>query len=136
MQEQYYNLPMVRENFVSRNIKKIFQGFAYIKRKKRKKRNQKRAQILARRSNLNNNYTETVSVSGVHQKIDIYEFQAMYKRGEIPIENMNEDQKYALIKLFEMQNEKLRETIAIHKKNTEAYNNEVERLKKELDIIG
>lgn len=130
MQEQYYNLPMVRENFVSRNIKKLFQGFFNIKRKKR---DQKRAQILAKRAN--SNYTETVTMTGAHQKIDIYEFQAMYKRGEVPIENMNEDQKYALIKLFEMQNERLRETILIHKKNTEAYNNEVERLKKELDII-
>lgn len=132
MQEQYYNLPMVRENFVSRNIKKLFQGFFNIKRKKR---DQKRAQILARRANSNSNYTETVTMTGERQRIDIYEFQAMYKRGEIPIENMNEDQKYALIKLFEMQNERLRETISIHKKNTEAYNNEVERLKKELDII-
>ncbi len=132
MQEQYYNLPMVRENFVSRNIKKLFQGFFNIKRKKR---DQKRAQILARRAGSNTINTETVTMTGAHQKIDIYEFQAMYKRGEIPIENMNEDQKYALIKLFEMQNERLRETILIHKKNTEAYNNEVERLKKELDII-
>lgn len=131
MQEQYYNLPMVRENFVSRNIKKIFQGFFNIRRKKR---DQKRAQILAKRSNLN--YVEPVAMLETHQRIDIYEFQAMYKRGEIPIENMNEDQKYALIKLFEMQNERLKETIAMHRKNTEAYNNEVERLKKELEIIG
>lgn len=131
MQEQYYNLPMVRENFVSRNIKKIFQGFFNIRRKKR---DQKRAQILAKRSNLN--YAEPVAMPEAHQRIDIYEFQAMYKRGEIPIENMNEDQKYALIKLFEIQNERLKETIAMHRKNTEAYNNEVERLKKELEIIG
>ena len=32
MQEQYYNLPMVRENFFSRNLKKLFQGFFNIKR--------------------------------------------------------------------------------------------------------
>ena len=75
-------------------------------------------------------------MTGAHQKIDIYEFQAMYKRGEIPIENMNEYQKYALIKLFEMQNERLRESIQEHKRNTEAYNMEVQRLKRELDIIG
>ena len=41
MGEEYYNLPMVRENFVSRNLKKLFQGFFNIKRKKR---DQKRAQ--------------------------------------------------------------------------------------------
>lgn len=133
MQEEYYNLPMVRENFFSRNLKKLFQGFFNIKRRKR---DQKRANILAQRAKLNNNFTETVAVSGVHQKVDIYEFQAMYRRGEISIENMNEDQKYALIKLFEMQNERLRESIQEHKKNTEAYNMEVQRLKKELDIIG
>lgn len=75
-------------------------------------------------------------MTGTHQRVDIYEFQAMYRRGEIPIENMNEDQKYALIKLFEMQNERLRNSIQEHKKNTEAYNMEVQRLKKELDIIG
>lgn len=133
MQEEYYNLPMVRENFFSRNLKKLFQGFFNIKRRKR---DQKRANILAQRAKLNNNFTETVAVSGVHQKVDIYEFQAMYRSGEISIENMNEDQKYALIKLFEMQNERLRESIQEHKKNTEAYNMEVQRLKKELDIIG
>ena len=125
---------MVRENFFSRNLKKIFQGFFNIKRKKR---DQKRASILAQRAKLNRNMsTDTVAVSGVHQRVDIYEFQAMYRRGEISIENMNEDQKYALIKLFEMQNERLRESIQEHKKNTEAYNMEVQRLKKELDIIG
>ena len=134
MQEQYYNLPMVRENFVSRNLKKLFQGFFNIKRKKR---DQKRASILAQRAKLNRNMsTDTVAVSGVHQRVDIYEFQAMYRRGEISIENMNEDHKYALIKLFEMQNERLRASIQEHKKNTEAYNMEVQRLKKELDIIG
>ncbi|MGN1013162.1 MAG: hypothetical protein ACI4ON_04985 [Clostridia bacterium] len=134
MQEEYYNLPMVRENFVSRNLKKLFQGFFNIKRKKR---DQKRASILAQRAKLNRNMsTDTVAVSGVHQRVDIYEFQAMYRRGEISIENMNEDQKYALIKLFEMQNERLRASIQEHKKNTEAYNMEVQRLKKELDIIG
>ncbi len=133
MQEQYYNLPMVRENFVSRNLKKLFQGFFNIKRKKR---DQKRASILAQRAKMNKYNSETVTVSGVHQKVDIYEFQAMYRRGEISIENMNEDQKYALIKLFEMQNERLRESIQEHKKNTEAYNMEVQRLKRELDIIG
>ena len=47
MSGEYYNLPMVRENFVSRNIKKIFQGFFNIKRKKR---DQRRAQILAQRA--------------------------------------------------------------------------------------
>lgn len=134
MQEEYYNLPMVRENFVSRNLKKLFQGFFNIKRKKR---DQKRASILAQRAKLNRNMsTDTVAVSGVHQRVDIYEFQAMYRRSEISIENMNEDQKYALIKLFEMQNERLRASIQEHKKNTEAYNMEVQRLKKELDIIG
>ena len=134
MQEEYYNLPMVRENFVSRNLKKLFQGFFNIKRKKR---DQKRASILAQRAKLNRNMsTDTVAVSGVHQRVDIYEFQAMYRRGEISIENMNEDQKYALITLLEMQNERLRASIQEHKKNTEAYNMEVQRLKKELDIIG
>lgn len=133
MQEQFYNLPMVRENFVSRNLKKLFQGFFNIKRKKR---DQKRASILAQRAKMNKYNSETVTVSGIHQKVDIYEFQAMYRRGEISIENMNEDQKYALIKLFEMQNERLRESIQEHKKNTEAYNMEVQRLKRELDIIG
>ncbi len=133
MGEEYYNLPMVRENFVSRNLKKLFQGFFNIKRKKR---DQKRAQILAQRAKQNNKFTDSVKVSGVHQRVDIYEFQNMYRRGEISIENMNEDQKYALIKLFEMQNERLRVSIQEHKKNTEAYNMEVQRLKKELDIIG
>ena len=52
MQEQYYNLPMVRENFFSRNLKKLFQGFFNIKRKKR---DQKRASILAQRAKLNKN---------------------------------------------------------------------------------
>ena len=132
MGESYYNLPMVRENFVSRNIKKLFQGFFNIKRKKR---DQKRAQILAQRARQNRNFSDTISVSSEHQRVDIYEFQNMYRRGEISIENMNEDQKYALIKLFEMQNERLRESIQTHRKNTEAYNMEVERLKKELDII-
>lgn len=133
MGEEYYNLPMVRENFVSRNLKKLFQGFFNIKRKKR---DQKRAQILAQRAKQNNKFSDSVKVSGVHQRVDIYEFQNMYRRGEISIENMNEDQKYALIKLFEMQNERLRNSIQEHKKNTEAYNMEVQRLKKELDIIG
>ncbi len=133
MGEEYYNLPMVRENFVSRNLKKLFQGFFNIKRKKR---DQKRAQILAQRAKQNNKFSDSVKVSGVHQRVDIYEFQNMYRRGEISIENMNEDQKYALIKLFEMQNERLRVSIQEHKKNTEAYNMEVQRLKKELDIIG
>ena len=133
MVEEYYNLPMVRENFVSRNLKKLFQGFFNIKRKKRKKR---RAQILAQRAKQNNKFSDSVKVSGVHQRVDIYEFQNMYRRGDISIENMNEDQKYALIKLFEMQNERLRASIQEHKKNTEAYNMEVQRLKKELDIIG
>ena len=133
MVEEYYNLPMVRENFVSRNLKKLFQGFFNIKRKKR---NQKRAQILAQRAKQNNKFSDSVKVSGVHQRVDIYEFQNMYRRGDISIENMNEDQKYALIKLFEMQNERLRASIQEHKKNTEAYNMEVQRLKKELDIIG
>ncbi len=132
MQEQYYNLPMVRENFVSRNIKKLFQGFFSIKRRKR---DQKRAERLQKRKKFANTYTETVMPTGVRQRVDIYEFQNMYKRGEIPIENMNEDQKYALVKLFEMQNDKLRESIEIHKKNTEAYNKEVEKLKRELEII-
>lgn len=133
MVEEYYNLPMVRENFVSRNLKKLFQGFFNIKRKKR---DQKRAQILAQRAKQNNKFSDSVKVSGVHQRVDIYEFQNMYRRGDISIENMNEDQKYALIKLFEMQNERLRASIQEHKKNTEAYNKEVQRLKKELDIIG
>lgn len=133
MGEEYYNLPMVRENFVSRNLKKLFQGFFNIKRKKR---DQKRAQILAQRAKQNNKFSDSVKVSGVHQRVDIYEFQNMYRRGDISIENMNEDQKYALIKLFEMQNERLRASIQEHKKNTEAYNMEVQRLKKELDIIG
>ena len=133
MGEEYYNLPMVRENFVSRNLKKLFKGFFNIKRKKR---DQKRAQILAQRAKQNNKFSDSVKVSGVHQRVDIYEFQNMYRRGEISIENMNEDQKYALIKLFEMQNERLRVSIQEHKKNTEAYNMEVQRLKKELDIIG
>lgn len=133
MGEEYYNLPMVRENFVSRNLKKLFQGFFNIKRKKR---DQKRAQILAQRAKQNNKFSDSVKVSGVHQRVDIYEFQNMYRRGEISIENMNEDQKYALIKLFEMQNQRLRASIQEHKKNTEAYNMEVQRLKKELDIIG
>lgn len=133
MVEEYYNLPMVRENFVSRNLKKLFQGFFNIKRKKR---DQKRAQILAQRAKQNNKFSDSVKVSGVHQRVDIYEFQNMYRRGDISIENMNEDQKYALIKLFEMQNERLRNSIQEHKKNTEAYNMEVQRLKKELDIIG
>ena len=133
MGEEYYNLPMVRENFVSRNLKKLFQGFFNIKRKKR---DQKRAQILAQRAKQNNKFSDSVKVSGVHKRVDIYEFQNMYRRGEISIENMNEDQKYALIKLFEMQNERLRVSIQEHKKNTEAYNMEVQRLKKELDIIG
>ena len=133
MVEEYYNLPMVRENFVSRNLKKLFQGFLNIKSKKRE---QKRAQILAQRAKQNNKFTDSVKVSGVHQRVDIYEFQNMYRRGDISIENMNEDQKYALIKLFEMQNERLRASIQEHKKNTEAYNMEVQRLKKELDIIG
>ncbi len=133
MGEEYYNLPMVRENFVSRNIKKLFQGFFNIKRKKR---DQKRAQILAQRAKQNNKFNTSVNVSGVHQRVDIYEFQSMYRRGEISIENMNEDQKYALIKLFEIQNARLKESIQEHKKNTEAYNMEVQRLKKELDIIG
>ena len=133
MVEEYYNLPMVRENFVSRNLKKLFQGFFNIKRKKRE---QKRAQILAQRAKQNNKFSDSVKVSGVHQRVDIYEFQNMYRRGDISIENMNEDQKYALIKLFEMQNERLRASIQEHKKNTEAYNMEVQRLKKELDIIG
>ncbi len=132
MQEQYYNLPMVRENFVSRNIKKLFQGFFSIKRRKR---DQKRTERLQKRNKFANTYTETVMPTGVRQRVDIYEFQNMYKRGEIPIENMNEDQKYALVKLFEMQNDKLRESIEIHKKNTEAYNKEVEKLKRELEII-
>ena len=133
MGKEYYNLPMVRENFVSRNIKKLFQGFFNIKRKKR---DQKRAQILAERAKQNNKFNDSVKVSGVHQRVDIYEFQNMYRRGEISIENMNEDQKYALIKLFEMQNERLKESIQEHKRNTEAYNMEVKRLKKELEIIG
>ena len=133
MGEEYYNLPMVRENFVSKNLKKLFQGFFNIKRKKR---DQKRAQILAQRAKQNNKFSDSVKVSGVHQRVDIYEFQNMYRRGEISIENMNEDQKYALIKLFEMQNERLRVSIQEHKKNTEAYNMEVQRVKKELDIIG
>lgn len=133
MKEQYYNLPMVRENFFSRNLKKLFQGFFNIKRKKR---DQKRASILAQRAKQNGNFSDTVTMTGTHKRVDIYEFQAMYRRGEIPIENMNEDQKYALIKLFEMQNERLRNSIQEHKKNTEAYNMEVQRLKKELDIIG
>ena len=133
MGKEYYNLPMVRENFVSRNLKKLFQGFFNIKRKKR---DQKRAQILAERAKQNNKFNDSVKVSGVHQRVDIYEFQNMYRRGEISIENMNEDQKYALIKLFEMQNERLKESIQEHKRNTEAYNMEVKRLKKELEIIG
>lgn len=133
MGEKYYNLPMVRENFVARNIKKIFQGFFNIKRKRR---DQKRAQILAQRARKDRTFSETVTVGATRQRVDIYEFQNMYKRGEITIENMNEDQKYALIKLFEMQNERLRESIQEHKRNTEAYNMEVQRLKKELDIIG
>ena len=132
MSEGYYNLPMVRENFVSRNIKKIFQGFFNIKRKKR---DQKRAQILAQRAIKNTGFNDMIAVSSQHQRVDIYEFQNMYRRGEISIENMNEDQKYALIKLFEMQNERLRDTIQEHRRNTEAYNMEVERLKRELDII-
>lgn len=134
MSEQYYNLPMVRENFVTRNIKKLFQGFFNIKRRRR---DQKRAQILAERARKNKNIsTDSVVVEGAHKKVDIYEFQMMYRRGEISIHDMNEDQKYALIKLFEMQNERLKESIEDHKKNTIAYNAEVERLKKELDIIG
>ncbi|MBO5476437.1 MAG: hypothetical protein J6A15_01620 [Clostridia bacterium] len=133
MGEKYYNLPMVRESFVARNIKKIFQSFFNIKRKKR---DQKRAQILAQRAKKNRTFSDTVTLGATRQKVDIYEFQNMYKRGEIKIEDMNEDQKYALIKLFEMQNERLKESIQEHKRNTEAYNMEVQRLKKELDIIG
>lgn len=132
MANEYYNLPMVRENFVTRNIKKLFQGFFNIRRKRR---DQKRAQILAQRRKINSNFDGNIQVQGVHKKVDIYEFQNMYKKGEISIENMNEDQKYALIKLFELQNDKLRQSIELHKKNTEAYNMEVERLRKELDII-
>lgn len=134
MSEQY-NLPMVRENFVARNIKKIFQGIFNIRRRRR---DQKRAQILAQRAkrNKDNNLSQTLDVEGAHKKVDIYEFQMMYRRGEIAIQSMNEDQKYALIKLFEMQNEHLKESIEIHKRNTEAYNAEVERLKRELEIIG
>lgn len=133
MGEKYYNLPMVRESFVARNIKKIFQSFFNIKRKRR---DQKRAQILAQRAKKNRTFSDTVTVGATRQRVDIYEFQNMYKRGEIKIEDMNEDQKYALIKLFEMQNERLVESIQEHKRNTEAYNMEVQRLKKELDIIG
>lgn len=133
MGEKYYNLPMVRESFVARNIKKIFQSFFNIKRKRR---DQKRAQILAQRAKKNRTFSDTVTVGATRQRVDIYEFQNMYKRGEIKIEDMNEDQKYALIKLFEMQNERLKESIQEHKRNTEAYNMEVQRLKKELDIIG
>ena len=83
MKEQYYNLPMVRENFFSRNLKKLFQGFFNIKRKKR---DQKRASILAQRAKQNGNFSDTVTMTGTHQRVDIYEFQAMYRRGEIPIE--------------------------------------------------
>ena len=133
MGEKYYNLPMVRESFVARNIKKIFQSFFNIKRKRR---DQKRAQILAQRAKKNRTFSDTVTVGATRQRVDIYEFQNMYKRGEIKIEDMNEDQKYALIKLFEMQNERLLESIQEHKRNTEAYKMEVQRLKKELDIIG
>ena len=121
MQEEY-NLPAIRENSFFNSIKKIFQGMFNIRRRKR---DQKRKSIM----------TDHVEIQETHKRVDIYEFQAMYKRGEIPIENMNEDQKYALIKLFEMQNERLKESIEVHKKNTIAYNAEVDRLKRELDII-
>lgn len=127
-----YNLPMVREGFVTRNIKKFFQGFF---NRKKKKMDQKRAEYVAQRVK-EEVPEDNVMVEGEHQKVDIYEFQTMYRRGEIPIENMNDDQKYALIKLFEMQNERLRESIKEHKNNTEIYNQEVQKLKKELDIIG
>ncbi len=133
MSEQYYNLPVAKENFVTRNVKKVFQSFFKIKRRKR---DQKRAQILAERFRNNNDTSDTVTVEGAHKKVDIYEFQMMYRKGEIAIQSMNEDQKYALIKLFEIQNQHLRECIEAHKRNTEAYNAEVERLKKELEIIG
>ena len=132
MQEEY-NLPAIRENSFFNSIKKIFQGMFNIRRRKR---DQKRKSIMAQRAMQKKNVaTDHVEMQETHKKVDIYEFQAMYKRGEIPIENMNEDQKYALIKLFEMQNERLRESIEIHKKNTIAYNAEVDRLKRELDII-
>ncbi len=133
MSEQYYNLPVAKENFVTRNVKKVFQSFFKIKRRKR---DQKRAQMLAERLRKNNGISDTVAVEGAHKKVDIYEFQMMYRKGEIAIQSMNEDQKYALIKLFEIQNQHLRECIESHKRNTEAYNAEVERLKKELEIIG
>lgn len=132
MQEEY-NLPAVRDNFLISSIKKIFQGMFNIRRRKR---DQKRRSIMAKKAMEKKNVaTDHVEMQETHKKVDIYEFQAMYKRGEIPIENMNEDQKYALIKLFEMQNERLRESIETHKKNTIAYNAEVDRLKRELDII-
>lgn len=90
MSEQY-NLPMVRENFVTRNIKKIFQGIFNIRRRKR---DQKRAQILAQRAKKGSGkiISDTVAVDGPHKKVDIYEFQMMYRRGEIAIQSMNEDQ--------------------------------------------
>ena len=69
MKEQYYNLPMVRENFFSRNLKKLFQGFFNIKRKKR---DQKRASILAQRAKQNGNFSDTVTMTGTHQRLDIY----------------------------------------------------------------
>ena len=131
MQEEY-NLPALRENFIFSSIKKIFQGMFNVRRRKR---DQKRRSIMAQRAKQRQVELERIEMPQNHQKVDIYEFQAMYKRGEIPIENMNEDQKYALIKLFEMQNERLRESIEVHKKNTIAYNAEVDRLKRELDII-
>lgn len=126
-----YNLPMVREGFVARNIKNFFRGLFS---RKKKKIDQKRAEYVAQRVK-EKVPEDDVMVEGEHQKVDIYEFQKMYRKGEIPIENMNDDQKYALIKLFQMQNEKLRESIKEHKANTEIYNQEVQKLKKELDII-
>ena len=132
MQEEY-NLPAIRENSFFNSIKKIFQGMFNIRRRKREK---KKKSIMAQRAMQKKNVqTDHVEIQETHKRVDIYEFQAMYKRGEIPIENMNEDQKYALIKLFEMQNERLKESIEVHKKNTIAYNAEVDRLKRELDII-
>ena len=134
MGDQYYNLPMVRENAVSRNMKKIFQGFF---NRKRKKRDQRRAQLLEERSKLSQTEDFFVENENIeHQKVDIYEFQKMYLRGEIPAENMNEDQKYALIKLFEMQNVELKKAIEAHRKNTELYTIDTENIKREINILS
>ena len=68
-------------------------------------------------------------------------FESENKILEIKNKNLNEQ----IIKLQneilsntreDNMNEHLKESIEIHKRNTEAYNAEVERLKRELEIIG